>query len=410
MGWHRRFLLPIVTIPSSGYRLGVRNSNSQSTHPETFDRDQLPHFDHDTPLTIDWGAMQSLSSLIFVGSCLVTSVRLSAQEPANSFAPVAVPDDGFSLAPMPVRPEQLGVDPLSDGTTQTEQSLFPRYPPGMFGDLLEIESLRRVVGNHIEAIGPVAFRSALRISDNESPRPLDRVFINGNDFSTVNRLFVGPSVPSENVYREMVGFEKTFLHGNASVGLRLPFFQLTGDPGLGETRTGDLSVIFKYAFLNNRATGHALSGGLVVTAPTGPGLRLAGQSMLNPVYLQPWFGDVWTYKNLFVQGFTSVAVPTDTRDAVIFFKSIGVGYWLYRADGPNRILSAVVPSAEFHLTDPWSRKGLSNLSIDFPVMLDFMGGFYVFLRRAVLGVGVGTPLTGPKPYEYMVNTSLNFRF
>ncbi len=28
----------------------------------------------------------------------------------------------------------------------------------------------------------------------------------------------------------------------------------------------------------------------------------------------------------------------------------------------------------------------------------------------LLGIGVGTPLTKPKPYEYVVNTSLNFRF
>ncbi len=280
----------------------------------------------------------------------------------------------------------------------------------MFGDLLDIEAVRQTVGNHIDSFAPVAFRSSFKISDNESPRPLDRVFITGNDFGTVNSLFLTSNASSASVYREMIGFEKTFLQGNASVGMRLPYFQLTGAPSLNETRLGDVSVILKYAFVNDRATGHVFSGGLVVTAPTGPSLHFAGQSALNPVYFQPWLGDVWTYQRLFVQGFLSLAVPTDTRDVAILFKSIGVGYWLYRANDPKRLLSAIVPDAELHLTDPLNHKGLNSLPIGFPVMVDFTGGFYVYLRQAVLGVGVGTPLTGPKPYEYLVNTSLNYRF
>lgn len=355
--------------------------------------------------------MKSLRFLVCMGVFLVLPGRFLSAQPAVSLGvPVAIPEESGAPSSEPILDGQPSTDPLPPAVTGTEQAFFPRYPPGMFGDLLEIESVRQAVGNRIEAIAPVAFRSALRISDNESPIPLDRVFITGHDFNTVNGLFLGSSASSTNVYREMIGFEKTFFQGNASVGMRLPYFELTGESGLNETRIGDVSVILKYAFINDRASGHTLSGGLVVTAPTGPGLHFAGQSTLNPTILQPWFGDVWTYKNLFVQGFASIAVPTDARDVAVFFKSIGVGYWLYRAEDPNRLLSAIVPDMELHLTDPFNHKGLDNLSLGFPVMLDFTGGFYMYFRRAVLGLGMGTPLTGPKPYEYMVNSSLNFRF
>lgn len=354
--------------------------------------------------------MKSLRLLLCLGACFVLLGRfLSAQEPIGLLPPIALDDDSAPPSPTPIQAEQSGGDP-SPAEPEPAQTLFPRDPPGMFGDLLEMESVRQSVGNQLTALPPLAFLSALQISDNESPRPLDRLFVTGNDFNTVSGVFLASNASSANVYREMIGFEKTFLQGNASIGMRLPNYQLAGAPGLNESQIGDVSVILKYAFINNRASGHALSGGLMVTAPTGTGLHLPGQSTLNPVFVQPWLGDLWAFKNLFLQGFTSIALPTDARAGALFFKSVGVGYWLYRANDPNRFLSAIVPDAELHLTDTSIHKGVTDLSLGIPVMLDFTGGVYVYLRRAVLGIGVGTPLTGPKPYEYLITTNLNFRF
>ncbi len=348
--------------------------------------------------------MKWLRLLLCLGSYLVVPSRfLSSQEPASILSPV----EGDSP---PSVLEQPFADPLRGGATEMIPSSLFLSPPGMFGDLLEIEAFRQSIGSRIEAIAPVAFLSSFKISDNESPRPVDRVFVTGHYFNGVGRSLFASNVSYANVYREMIGFEKTFLQGNASVGMRLPYFQLTGDPGLNETRIGDVSVLLKYAFVNDRAMGDVFAGGLVVTAPTGPALHFPGQSTVNPVILQPWFGDLWNWKSLFVQGFLSVAVPTDAREAILFFKSVGVGYWLYRSDEPNRLLRAIVPDAELHLTSSLNHQGLDSLPIGFPFILDFTGGFYVFLRRAVLGVGVGAPLTGPKPYEYQVITNLNFRF
>src|SRR5262249_29857955 len=58
-------------------------------------------------------------------------------------------------------------------------------------------------------------RGAFKIADNESPRPQDRVFVNYNYFDRI----LGTSV---DLNRETLGFEKTFLDGNASVGMRVP--------------------------------------------------------------------------------------------------------------------------------------------------------------------------------------------
>jgi hypothetical protein len=131
---------------------------------------------------------------------------------------------------------------------------------------------------------------------------------------------------------------------------------------------------------------------------------------VNPTYLQPWHGGIWNWRDLFVQHFIALAVPTDARDPTLFFKSVAVGYWLYRTNEPGRMLTAIVPDAELHLNTPLNHRGLGSLPIGFPDALDFTGGCYFFFRRAVLGIAVGAPLTGPKPYDYEVNTNLNFRF
>jgi hypothetical protein len=106
------------------------------------------------------------------------------------------------------------------------------------------------------------FRGAFKIAENESPRPQDRVFVTYNYYRDVGSV--------EDVHRETIGFEKALLGGRASVGLRLPFFQVRGNDAGQGTDVGDLSVVLKYALLDDSATGSAVSAGLVITAPTGP--------------------------------------------------------------------------------------------------------------------------------------------
>jgi hypothetical protein len=157
------------------------------------------------------------------GGCLILSGRfLSAQEPGKSFGPAAVPEESCSPFFTPMLTEQPFCDTLPTDAAETAQPVFPRYPPSMFGDLLDMESVRQYAGNRLDAFAPAGLRGAFKIADNESPRPLDRVFITSNDFSAVNRLFLAANASSASVYREMIGFEKKFLKGDASIGMRLP--------------------------------------------------------------------------------------------------------------------------------------------------------------------------------------------
>ena len=163
---------------------------------------------------------------------------------------------------------------------------------------------------------------------------MDRVFVNYNYFGDITRAF--PGVPGTDLHREMYGFEKTFLNGDASIELRMNSLQTTGDTSLANGEFGDLTVITKLALINDRETGNVLSMGFAVTAPTGPNAFLPDGSKLNPTLLQPWSGFIYNLERAYAQGFSSLIIPTDSRDSLVATSSLGVGYWLYRATDPAR--------------------------------------------------------------------------
>jgi hypothetical protein len=271
--------------------------------------------------------------------------------------------------------------------------------------------IRVLSGGVVAAVAPLPYRASFNITENESPRPIDRVYVSYDYYNNVDAVLRFPGVPSSDLHRETIGFEKTFLDRNASVGLRLPFLQLVGNKDVEDSQVGDLSIIFKYAFYNDRSTGNLLSGGMVLTAPTGQGLRIDGESTLHSTVLQPFAGYIVNFNRAFyVQGFSSLAVPTDARDVTLLFNSMAMGYWIYRSDERDRLLTGVVPVAEFHVNTPLNHRGTDHAPIGFADSVNFTGGSYFFLRRAVLGAAVGTPLTGPRPYDFEVNATLSFRF
>ena len=160
---------------------------------------------------------------------------------------------------------------------------------------------------------PVIGHTGYKISDNESPSPTDRFFLTYNYYNDVHTVDT-----SFNLDRELIGFEKTFLNGDASIGVRLPFIQTpssTGFTGIDNNEIGDLTVILKYAFINDRTTGNVLSGGLAITVPTSQGIETGyTNNYIRDVLFQPYAGWVVNRGDLFVQGFHSVVVPSDHRD------------------------------------------------------------------------------------------------
>jgi hypothetical protein len=254
------------------------------------------------------------------------------------------------------------------------------------------------------------FHTSFKISENEFPRPVDRVWVTYNYYSDVPASGLAFGATGAQVHREMAGAEKTFLNGNASIGIRVPVFWVFGATNVVESQLGDISVVFKYAFYGNRRTGNFVTGGLVVTAPTGPSLKVPGQSSVNSTVFQPWVGDIWHWGRLYNINFTSFAFPTDARDISLFFESFALGYLVYRNSNPQGLIRAIVPDAEFHANIPLNHSNLADIPIGFPNVVDFTGGCYFFLRRAVLGMAAGTPLTGPRPYGVEALASLNYIF
>jgi hypothetical protein len=248
---------------------------------------------------------------------------------------------------------------------------------------------------------PIAVaRGSFKIAENASPRPQDRVFASYNYYNNVIDVL--------DVHRETIGFEKTFLDGNASVEMRLPFIQNRAPGGQTESEIADLSVIFKYAFINTPDT--VLSAGLAVTAPTGPIptvliFRNTDIERVHPWLLQPFVGYYKEVNDFYLHGFTSVMVPTDSHDGTLLFNDLGVGYWLYR--GGAGLVTGIAPTFEAHVTTPLSNRGI----IGFADSVDLTAGAYFLLGdRLCLGAAVGAPVTGPRLFDFEALFNLNWRF
>jgi hypothetical protein len=242
---------------------------------------------------------------------------------------------------------------------------------------------------------PIASRGSFKISEDESPRPQDRVYIGYNYFADVST----PGVSSFPLHRETFGFEKTFLDGSASFGMRVPVVQQGGSFGTDDV--GDLSFILKYAFYDDRTTGNLLSGGLVVTAPTGADITLDDGSTLRSTLLQPYLGWIWARDRFYTIGFAEVIVPTDSRDVTFGAVDTGIGY---------RVSDLFIPTFEAHVNNSFNHHGLENSPIGFADSVILTSGFHSLIGRALFTVGVAVPVTGPRVYDVEAIAQFNFRF
>jgi hypothetical protein len=284
-------------------------------------------------------------------------------------------------------------------------------PPEMLGDVPPLPVLVPAPAGHGVVVVPST--RSFKVADNQSPDAQDRVYVSFNYF---DNLFVsanrsaGTDLHNLQVYRESFGLEKTCLGGDASVGLRLPLNTLSADPdstGVGgaATAVGDLSVILKAVLCRSADNNRLLSAGLAVTVPTGPG-SFAGDDLrrTHDTTFQPYVGYLWKGNSCYLQGFAALDVPS-AGEATVLFNDVGVGYYLYRAPGTGRRLSAVAPTVELHVATPLSQRGSPDLRdpTRLPDFIDLTTGVNVDLfRRTRLGVGVVTPLTGPRPFDVEV--------
>jgi hypothetical protein len=306
-----------------------------------------------------------------------------------------------------------------------------------------------------QALVPILSRGAFKIAENEMPVPEDRFILSYNGYSGVpgalpvppGMIFTtspGPPlpttfvqarpvpqarqpvlvsqdlvaggaptlvqtvVPAPNtfVHREVVGFEKTLFGGAASVGVRAPFFQQQGDGSLASSDFGDLTFVFKYLAWTDGPD--ALTAGLAVTAPTGPAIpTVAGD--LHSTLIQPFVGARVQAGDVFALAFSSVAIPTDSRDVTILFNDLAVGFVMHVTD-PAGLVRWVAPTAEVHVTTPLTHRNGTGL-VSVPDLVVLTGGVEVgFGTGTSVNVGVATPVTGPRPFDVEAVLQLNFRY
>jgi hypothetical protein len=206
--------------------------------------------------------------------------------------------------------------------------------------------------------------------------------------------------------------------GRASLGLRLPINTLdtngtTPAFSSNDTDIGDLGVITKYVFWQDGTSGSLLSGGLVVTAPTGPstfaGANIAGTNSWN---LQPYVGYIFNRERFYIHGFQSFAFATKDDDITFYAFDLGAGWRLYQSQCGG-FLTGIIPTAEVHVNIPLNHRGA--LDINDPVgtadVVDLTFGVtFVLGGRSTLALGYVTPVTGPRPFDYELLLQFNWRF
>jgi len=360
-------------------------------------------FDYQFGLRANW----------FFGPCAQTPSCAPGGPPVAGVPPYPVTGPVAGMPPAGAPPAAGGpaTDPLARAP-ETGTLAAGTFNPNFFGDQIGVSTNRQTSPGGPLAQIPILPRYAgLKITDNDGPRPSDRVYYSYNEYLRVNHAVNPAGSPEITLRRQIIGLETT-LGSDASIGLRVPFLQMSGSPDLNDSEIGDLTVVGKYAVINDPFTGNVATVGLNLTLPTGGrggmGELENGQSAPRAVFVQPWVGASWNYDDWFVQGVSALVLPTDPVYPVVAFNSIGVGYWIYR-NADDRLLRAVVPVIELHANTPVTNRGDDEL-IFFKDQLNLTSGIYLQFPRLAIGGSVCVPLVGPKPYDLEAMFSVNYQF
>lgn len=335
---------------------------------------------------------------VFVGTLLLAASASFAAALSSEKA-VVIPATPTAFIPPPMFGDLSGVNPPPPPPPTGKTGGFLNFggtapPPGPTGGSLQIgcgspghpacggtASLKLPV---VTSYGPS------KIGENESPLPQDRAFLTYNYYSEVLH---------SDFHREILGIEKTILGGDASIGLRLPFSEFKGD-----SQINDPVLIYKQKLLHNGD--FTLSGGLAVTIPVHPYYPQDGRSGKYIPLLQPYVGYLWQHGSFFVQGFSSVAVPTNDVLPVILFNDIGIG-WNIECKG---LIKMVVPTFEVHVNTPLNHRDHGDLEHRRD-SVDLTTGVHLKLgEKTWLGLGVGTTVTNPRLFNVEALASLNWSF
>jgi hypothetical protein len=260
-----------------------------------------------------------------------------------------------------------------------------------------------------------------KLSDNQSPRPQDRVFFSFNYFNNANNAINshdGSPVTQMKAYVYNFGIEKTFNNGMGSVGIRLPLDNLTAN-SYGNiistpttTAPGNLTIFSKYILAQNPRTGSLVSACWAITPQTATS-QFAGAPYLIPLrstYFQPCIAFICNRNRWYFQGFTGFNFAINPHDVSLFYGDYGVGYYLFRNPDPDAFLTALAPTFEVHVNSPvnhrdwFNRRDLAGT----PDSVDLTFGLNFAIRNsAILTAAFVAPVAAPRPFDSEAVVMLN---
>jgi hypothetical protein len=299
----------------------------------------------------------------------------------------------------------------------------------------------------------------VKLVENTSPIPRDRVYFNYSYFHNANI-----SAERADVNRFVPGFEKTFFDQWTSIELRTPFAATLSNTqtvqggacgGLSEYREiefGNMSVIFK-SFLMQRET-WGITGGMQVLLPTAESTYVNGTNQNGrptqfvyvenqSVHTMPFIGSVWApTERWFNQAMIQMDVDTngspayvnsqlqsgitnkqlDSAGRIMFptfmYLSFSTGYWLYQSNGSG--LTGFSPMMEVHVNQgmtqfqPLNAYGytLGNDLGVVSVTNGLVGCNFEYNRRSTITFAYVTPLGGgfDRFFDGELRAFVNWRF
>ncbi|MDB5339271.1 MAG: hypothetical protein JWN70_4890, partial [Planctomycetaceae bacterium] len=299
--------------------------------------------------------------------------------------------------------------------------------------LIQIQQPLKIADVPSPAVGGAVGR--LKIAENTSPMPRDRVFFNYSSFQNVPLTQGGLSVN-----RFTPGFEKTFNEGTASIEFRAPFattlssnVSATGISDGDKLEFGDISLTYKSLFY--RDDDLAFSGGMQVGLPTADPVNINlsdGTTIVRiknqTVHLMPFVGALYTPDDrLFAQAFLQFDVAANgndvlanldltklkrvgsVQDTTYTYLDLSVGYWTYLADDQEAYLSGIAPMFELHYNQSLQsgdviRAGnnfqLGSFGSNFSVVNAVIGTTFQFGPSSALTMGYAVPLGGGNDQQF----------
>ena len=215
----------------------------------------------------------------------------------------------------------------------------------------------------------------MKIAENTSPLPQDRLFFNYSLFDNVPLAAGGVTVN-----RFTPGMERTIRNGQSSIDVRFPFattlesnIVADGPPEFGRLSLGDLQLTYKH--LIAQRCRRFVSAGVTVTLPTADDLKVMlrdGKQLIlvehQAVHIMPFLGWVHDRGRFISQGFVQFDVdvsgsPTHVnrygtglvpagkiQDTSFLYVDLSFAYWVHRVKCQcrRRHLTGIAPMLELH--------------------------------------------------------------